>query len=123
MIGKTIKILFLIVLAVVAIPVGFVYAVLESIYYVFRTTIKAIWSSVYELFRGLSKVVSIIASKFLSSLLIKPGGVHFGTYSVSAVLGANQREKTLSSLGVWLANLLDSIDKNHCKKASERAGI
>ena len=123
MIEKVIKILFLIAVAVIAIPVGFVYSIIESVYHVLRTTIRAIWTSIYELFRGLSKVVSVIASKFLVRLLIKPSGVHFGTHSVSAVLGANQREKTLSSLGVWLANLLDSIDKNHCKKASERAGI
>ena len=123
MIEKVIKILFLIAVAVIAIPVGFVYSVIESVYYVLRTTIRAIWTSIYELFRGLSKVVSVIASKFLIKLLIKRGGVSFGTHSVSAVLGANQREKTLSNLGVWLANLLDSIDENHCKKASERAGI
>jgi len=123
MIEKAIKILFLVAVAVVAIPIGFVYAVLESIYHILKTTIKAIWEAVYTLFRGLSKVVSVIAVKFLSRLLIKPSGVYFGTHSVSAVLGANQREKTLSNLGVWLANLLDSIDRNHCKKASERAGI
>jgi len=123
MIEKVIKILFLIAVAVIAIPVGFVYSIIESVYYVLRTTIRAIWTSIYELFRGLSKVVSVIASKFLVRLLIKRGGVPFGTHSVSAVLGANQREKTLSNLGVWLTNLLDSIDRNHCKKASERAGI
>ena len=123
MIEKGIKILFLIAVAIIAIPIGFVYAVFESIYYVLKTTIRAIWEAVYAFFRGLSKVVSVIASKFLSGLLIKPSGVYFGTHSVSAVLGANQREKTLSNLGEWLANLLDSIDENHCKKASERAGI
>jgi hypothetical protein len=123
MIEKTIKILFLIVLAVVAIPVGFLYAVLESVYHVLKAALRNIWEAIYALFRGLSKVVSVIAAKFLSGLLIKSSGVHFGTHSVSAVLGANQREKTLANLGVWLANLLDSIDKNHCKKASERAGI
>lgn len=123
MIEKAIKILFLVAVAVVAIPIGFVYAVLESIYHILKTTIRAVWEAIYALFRGLSKVVSVIASKFLSRLLIKRGGVSFGTHSVSAVLGANQREKTLSNLGVWLTNLLDSIDRNHCKKASERAGI
>jgi hypothetical protein len=123
MIEKAIKILFLVAVAVVAIPIGFVYAVLESIYHVLKSALRNVWEAVYAFFRGLSKVVSVIAAKFLSGLLIKSSGVYFGTHSVSAVLGANQREKTLSSLGVWLANLLDSIDENHCKKASERAGI
>lgn len=123
MIEKAIKILFLVAVAVIAIPIGFVYAVMDSIYHILCTALRAIWGTVYAFFRGLSKIVSVIASKFLSKLLIKPSGVYFGTHSVSAVLGANQREKTLSNLGVWLANLLDSIDRNHCKKASERAGI
>jgi len=50
-------------------------------------------------------------------------GVPFGNHSVSAVLGANQRERTLTGLGLWLTLLLDSIEENHCRKASERAGI
>jgi hypothetical protein len=38
-------------------------------------------------------------------------------------LGANQREKTLTRLGAWLTSLLDSVEDDHCRKASERAGI
>jgi hypothetical protein len=109
---KIYKVLFLFVLAVLAIPVGVVYSVLENA-----------WGSVYAFFRGVSKVVSICASKLLNRLLIEPSGFKFGTYSVSAVLGVNQRKNKLKPLGVWLSNLLDSIEPNHCRKASERAGI
>lgn len=109
---KIYKVLFLIALAAVAIPFGVVYSVLETT-----------WSSVYAFFRGVSKVVSICSSRFLNKLLIEPSGFKFGTYSVSAVLGVNQRKNKLKPLGVWLSNLLDSIEPNHCKKASERAGI
>jgi hypothetical protein len=115
------KVIFLVGSAVVAIPVGILYAVVES--FVFVSSFRSLWGVVYNFFRDLSKIVSITASKLLRATLISQGGVPFGTHSVSAVLGANQRERTLSSLGVWLSELLDSIDKNHCKKASERAGI
>lgn len=120
---NSLKVLFLICLAFVAVPVGVLYAVIESFAYVLRSSFKSLFEVVYDFFRDLSKIVSITASKFLCVTLIERGGVPFGTHSVSAVLGANQREKTLSGLGVWLSELLDSIDKNHCKIASERAGI
>ena len=109
---KIFKALSLFVLAAVAIPTGIVYSVLETI-----------WSVIYAFFRGVSKVVSICASKLLNKLLIESSGFKFGTYSVSAVLGVNQRKNKLSHIGAWLSNLLDSIEPNHCKKASERAGI
>ena len=120
---NSLKVLFLICLAFVAVPVGVLYAVIESFAYVLRSSFKSLFEVVYDFFRDLSKIVSITASKFLCVTLIERGGVPFGTHSVSAVLGANQREKALSVLGVWLSELLDSIDKNHCKIASERAGI
>lgn len=120
---KWLKVLFLVCLAVVAIPVGFVYAVFESMCFLISSSFRSSWGIIYNAFRDLSKIVSIMASKFLRLVLININGISFGTHSVSAVLGANQREKTLSATGVWLSDLLDSIDKDHCKKASERAGI
>lgn len=37
--------------------------------------------------------------------------------TISAVLGLNQREGTLSNVGVFVANTLDKIDKDHCKNS------
>jgi hypothetical protein len=119
---KAIKILLLLVLAIVAIPVGIVYSVGESLFFIASDIIRSVWRAIYDLFRDVSIIVSVTASKFLNRLLMD-SGVPFGNHSVSAVLGANQREKTLSKVGLWLVELLDSIEPNHCKKASERAGI
>ena len=119
---KIFKALSLFVLAAVAIPVGIVFTVLDSILFTAQNLLRTIWSLIYGLFRSVSKVVSVCSGSFLTKALTKRG-VPFGTHSVSAVLGANQREKTLSNLGTWLANYLDSIEPNHCKKASEKAGI
>ena len=120
---KTFKVLFLVALAIVAIPSGMLYSLLETLWDVLVSAFRAIWGAVYAFFRNVSKVVSVCSSKLLRRLLIDPSGIPFGTHSVSAVLGANQREKTLTGIGLWLSDLLDSIESNHCKKASERAGI
>ena len=119
---KISKVLFLLVLAAVAIPVGIVFTVLDALWFTAQNLVRTIWSLIYGFFRSVSKVVSVCSGSFLTAALTKRG-VTFGTHSVSAVLGANQREKTLSKVGLWLVELLDSIEPNHCKKASEKAGI
>jgi hypothetical protein len=119
---KIYKVLLLLILAAVAIPVGIVFTVLDSLWFTAQNVVRTIWSLIYGFFRSVSKVVSVCSGSFLTAALTKRG-VPFGTHSVSAVLGANQREKTLSKLGNWLTNYLDSIEPNHCKKASEKAGI
>ena len=119
---KISKVLLLLVLAAVAIPVGIVFTVLDSLWFTAQNLVRTIWGLIYGFFRSVSKVVSVCSGSFLTAALTKRG-IPFGTHSVSAVLGANQREKTLSKLGTWLTNYLDSIEPNHCKKASEKAGI
>ena len=119
---KTYKVLFLLVLAAVAIPVGIAYTIGDSVWFTAQSLVRTIWGLIYSFFRSVSKVVSVCSGSFLTATLTQRG-VPFGTHSVSAVLGANQREKTLSNIGLWLVHLLDSIESNHCKKASEKAGI
>ena len=119
---KIFKVLSLFLLASVAIPVGIAFTILDALLFTAKNLLRTIWSLIYGFFFCVSKVVSVCSGSFLTATLTKRG-VPFGTHSVSAVLGANQREKTLSKLGAWLTNYLDSIEPNHCKKASEKAGI
>ena len=46
-------------------------------------------------------------------------GYKFGNMeeTISSVLGKNQRDNTLSFAGKVLVFILDTIDKNHCKKS------
>lgn len=120
---KALKVLFLFLLALVAIPVGIFFSVMVTLFECAEDMLVAIWRLIYGFFHSLSKVVSVMASKFLTGVLTKREGVSFGTHSVSAVLGANLRERTLSKAGIWLAGILDSIEENHCTRAAERAGI
>lgn len=51
--------------------------------------------------------------------LRKDNGYKFGNVleTISSALGKNERDKTLSNFGKCLVWLLNTIDKNHCKKS------
>lgn len=122
MIHKFFKALLLVALALVAIPFGIVFSILETILFTAQNLFRNVWSLVTGFFYSLSKVVSVCSGKFLTRALTKRG-VPFGTHSISAVLGANLRERTLSKVGKWVVELLESVDPGHCNRASEKAGI
>lgn len=54
-----------------------------------------------------------------ATLIRKQSQHHFGDINetISSVLGKNQRDKTLTYTGKFLAWLLDTIDKDHCKNS------
>lgn len=54
-----------------------------------------------------------------NSTLRKKGGYEFGDFreTISSALGKNQRDQTLSTTGKTLVLILDTIDKDHCKKS------
>lgn len=55
----------------------------------------------------------------LNLTLIQEGSYQFGDFreTISSVLGKNQRDNTLTKTGVVICNILDFIDKDHCKKS------
>jgi len=120
---KIFKVLCLVVLAALAIPVGIMFTIAHALWFCLQNISSAIWMLIYNFFSSVSKVVSVCAASFLNATLIKQGSIPFGTHSVSAVLGANQREMTLTDLGIWLSDFLDSIEKHHCRKAAQKADI
>ena len=78
------------------------------------------WPWVYDIFRDLSFMASIMAASLLDNTLTKPGGYPFGSQTISAVIGANAVKGTLSPLGKKLRWLLDYIDPDHCEKAYDK---
>jgi len=119
---KIFKTVALFALALIAVPIGFVYGIAVAIAHV-MTYPRTAGRELYEAFRQLSKMVSVMAAELLNAVLIQKHGIPFGTHSVSATLGANYRESTLQPLGEWLRATLDSIEARHCTTAAERAGI
>lgn len=51
--------------------------------------------------------------------LITDNGYQFGNIeeTISSALGKNERDGTLSNTGKFIANILNKIDKDHCKKS------
>jgi len=54
-----------------------------------------------------------------NDLLIHKSGYRFGNIdeTISSVLGKNKRDNTLTWLGLFVANVLDALDKNHVLKS------
>lgn len=119
---KVLKIAALAAAAIVAMPVGVIYGMLNSLAFVIRMP-RAAGFELYDLGRSISKMLSIAARELLDATLIHKQGVKFGTHTVSAVLGANDREGTLKPIGCWLVQVLDSIERRHCQIAADCAGI
>lgn len=62
---------------------------------------------------------NVVCKDLFNLVLIKKGGYKFGKRkeTVSSVLGKNQRDGTLTGLGIWVSNNLDKIDSDHCLKS------
>ncbi|WP_163401398.1 hypothetical protein [Flavobacterium fluviatile] len=59
---------------------------------------------------------NVICKDLFNLILIKKGGYQFGNRkeTISSVLGKNQRDGTLTKLGIKVCNVLDWWDENHC---------
>ena len=74
-------------------------------------------------FQGTARNIDIFgANEFRSlwnAIIVKENGVKFkgDGKTISAYLGANQTIGTLTWFGRLIANFLDLIDANHCRKA------
>lgn len=58
----------------------------------------------------------------LNKTLILESGYKFGDIkeTISGVLGKNQRDNTLTKIGVILVWVLDKLDKNHVQKSIDK---
>ncbi len=59
---------------------------------------------------------NVICKDLFNLVLIKKSGYQFGgrKETISSVLGKNQRDGTLSKLGVKVCDVLDWLDEEHC---------
>ena len=57
--------------------------------------------------------------KLICNIMRLRNGYKFGNVNetISSALGKNQRDKTLSWFGKIICLILDTLDKNHCKKS------
>jgi hypothetical protein len=68
---------------------------------------------------SLDQTGNVVCQYLFNLILIKKNGYRFGNpdETISSVLGKNNRGKTLTKLGQFLANLLNKLDRGHTDKA------
>lgn len=68
---------------------------------------------------SLDQLGNVVCQHLFNLILIKKNGIRFGNpdETISSVLGKNNRDKTLTKLGQFFANLLNKLDKGHTDNA------
>lgn len=66
---------------------------------------------------GIDQIGNSVCRDLFNRLLIKSGWYKFGKVqeTISSVLGKNERDWTLTAFGGIIVEVLDWIDKDHCK--------
>ena len=101
-----------IVLSVILYPIGFIYALVT-----FKLRLKDYY---YAIAYSIDQLGNVVMSAMFNRLLIEEDSQYkFGNpdWTISAVLGGNLLTMRLRPLGLWLVEILDSIDDNHCVNA------
>jgi 8-oxo-dGTP diphosphatase len=104
-----------IAISVIIIPIGFSYQIISSLF-------RAINEYLFKVAKSIDQLGNVVCRDLFNDTLIKKSGYRFGNedVTISHVLGKNEETKTLSIFGKGLAWILNTIDKDHNKKAIER---
>ncbi len=104
-----------IAISVIIIPIGFSYQIISSLF-------RAVNEYLFKVAKSIDQLGNVVCRDLFNDTLIKKSGYRFGNedVTISHVLGKNEETKTLSILGKGLAWILNTIDKDHNKKAIER---
>jgi len=104
-------------------PVAFVYTILRSIFRMSRTELQMLFGRLfYFMAYSIDQFGNVIGQYLFNDTLITRNSTYkFGNpdVTISAVLGMNKKNKTLSKLGTYICNILNYIDPNHVEKAAD----
>lgn len=118
-------VLFLISVIIASIlgPIAFIYTVIRSIIKLSVTEIEMLFGRLfYFMAYSIDQFGNVIGQYlFNDTLITKDSTYKFGNpdVTISAVLGMNKKNKTLSKLGTYIADILNWIDPNHVEKAAD----
>ena len=101
------------------------YLVVEPINFIYVIFVKKkfTWKRLNDYFREEAVSIDRFGNSQYRSLFnawfVADGGYQHGNINetISSVLGKNQRDKTLTRLGMLITKILDIIDKDHCLKS------
>ena len=101
--------------------IGFILFIIALILIFFLTIVNYWYVETKKgYFKSTARNLDIFANRefraFWNSVLIEVGSYQFGKEgeTLSSVLGKNQRDGTLTKVGLTLVFVLDKIDPNHC---------
>lgn len=116
-----------IILSIVWMPLGILYTIWMIIHRFFvptsyscaEKTIGYLANTIQSIALWIDQIGNVVWRDLFNRILIQEDWHKFWNVheTISCVLGHNQRDKTLSKLWEKLANLLDKIEKDHCKNA------
>lgn len=110
-----------IILLIVAIVLGFFLMVIGFFFGLLRALFLYVDPIALLVAEGIDRIGNVVCADLFNACLIKKHGYKFGNIkeTVSRVLGINKKLGNLSKMGVFFADLLNKIDKNHVEKASK----
>ena len=118
-------VLFLISIIIASVlgPVAFIYTIIRSLVRLSRTEMQMLFGRLfYFMAYSIDQFGNVIGQYLFNDTLITNDSTYkFGNpdVTISAVLGMNKKNKTLSKLGTYICNILNYIDPNHVEKAAD----
>jgi len=120
-------ILFIIALILMCIlfPIGIIFSILKGVYNVVAFMGVGLYTYLDKngllVATGIDMIGNVICAPLFNAILIKKGSKHrFGkiTETVSKVLGLNKETNTLTKTGLFFANFLNAIHRDHVELAA-----
>lgn len=101
-----------VLLIIISSPFGILYGIFYSFY---KKSLSGLGSFFLEIALSIDQLGNVVMQHLLNLLWIKKNGYKFGNpdETVSSVIGKNLKNKSLSSFGQVISNILDKIDPNH----------
>jgi hypothetical protein len=110
-------------LALIIMPVGFVYGIIKNILlFKGKTLILVINSIFYAIAYAIDQLGNVVCQFLFNDLMIKKDGTKFGNpdKTISYVLGINKQNNSLSGFGALIVAVLHCIDPYHVEKAVQQ---
>ncbi len=110
-IGLLLLILSLILLIITG-PIGILYGIFYSL---FKKHVSGLGDYFLEIAISIDQLGNVVMQHLLNLLWVKKNGYKFGNRdeTISSVIGKNLKNKSLTSFGKIISNILDKIDPNH----------
>lgn len=106
-----------VILGVILLPIGWAYSLMT-----FRAKGRRLNSYARAIAISIDRLGNVVLCNLFNDVLITSNGYKFGSdrETISAVLGANRIKGTLTKTGLFIANTLDRIEKDHCELAFQK---